>query len=260
MSLAQKRYLWEITLEAIEYYNRPVTTKEVTDYIKNEIPNYKETNTPQNISMLTVNSPSRVNHHSSLSERLSNEGFPRDKLFKIGRGLYEIYSPEKHGIWRMYKENGEYKIMEHSGTLLYEIKKIEEDNGINETTRKALIDARIGQGNFRKQVIDIFKKCPVTGVTMSDMLRASHIKPWSESNNTERLDPHNGIILSAHIDVLFDKGHISFSKKGKMLLKKDDVVEETIRALKIEANAQINFSEESKIYLEWHRDHFQFKE
>lgn len=242
------------------HYNRPVTLKEVTNYIKNEIPNYKETNTSQNISMLTVNSPGRVNHHSSLSERLSNEGFPRDRLFKIGRGLYEIYSPEKHGIWQMYKENGEYKIREYSGTLLYEIKKIEEDNSISETTRKALIEARIGQGNFRKQVIEIFKRCPVTGVTMPDMLRASHIKPWRESNNTERLDPHNGIILSAHIDVLFDKGHISFSKKGKMLLKKDDIVKETIRALKIEANTQINFSTEAQIYLEWHRNYFQFKE
>src|SRR5262249_22602703 len=60
--------------------------------------------------------------------------------------------------------------------------------------------------------------CGVTGCRISAVLRASHIKPWSQSNNRERLDPENGILLAAHIDALFDQGLITFADDGTMLI------------------------------------------
>jgi predicted restriction endonuclease len=106
--------------------------------------------------------------------------------------------------------------------LIDDISKIRNDQTIrDETTRKALIDARLGMGKFRSDLQRRWKgQCAVTGCRLPELLRASHIKPWSESNNRERLDPGNGLLLSAHLDALFDNGLISFDDNGKMLLSR----------------------------------------
>lgn len=87
------------------------------------------------------------------------------------------------------------------------------------TTRKRLVDARVGQGRFRQDLERHWSNaCAVTGVTVRQMLRASHIKPWRGSENGERLDPHNGLLLTANLDCLFDKGLISFADNGRLLM------------------------------------------
>ncbi len=53
---------------------------------------------------------------------------------------------------------------------------------------------------------------------MGAVLRAPHCKPWSKSDNHERLDSNNGLMLSANLDALFDAGLISFDETGKMLV------------------------------------------
>jgi HNH endonuclease len=79
------------------------------------------------------------------------------------------------------------------------------------TTREALIDARRGQGKFRVEVgVRWNNICAVTGCGIVEVLRASHIKPWRDSTNRERLDPENGLLLAAHVDALFDKDLITF--------------------------------------------------
>jgi hypothetical protein len=89
----------------------------------------------------------------------------------------------------------------------------------NQTTRKALIDARLGQGNFRNDLMRIWNSaCAVTGCTVPEVLRASHIKPWRKCTNKERLDPQNGLLLEANLDALFDDGLISFEDDGQMLI------------------------------------------
>ncbi len=94
-------------------------------------------------------------------------------------------------------------------SLVAELEQIERVK--DRTTRKCLIDARLGQGQFRVDVEKLWRgACGVTGCRISAVLRASHIKPWSQSNNKERLDPENGILLAAHIDALFDRGLITF--------------------------------------------------
>jgi predicted restriction endonuclease len=57
-------------------------------------------------------------------------------------------------------------------------------------------------------------RCPMTGITDSALLRASHIVPWSECSDDQRLDVHNGLLLSALWDAAFDKGLVSFSDDG----------------------------------------------
>jgi len=88
-----------------------------------------------------------------------------------------------------------------------------------QTTKQTLIEARLGQGDFRLRVGKRWNdRCAVTGCAIASILRASHIKPWSSSSNRERLDPANGLLLIAHIDALFDRGLISFADEGTMLV------------------------------------------
>lgn len=96
---------------------------------------------------------------------------------------------------------------------------IDKDSNVAPTTKRALVDARLGQGKFRKDVLQSWENCcSVTGSMVLAAIRASHIKPWRESSNTERLDPNNGLPLIANLDALFDTGFISFASSGKLIV------------------------------------------
>lgn len=89
---------------------------------------------------------------------------------------------------------------------------------MSKTTREAIIQARIGQGGFRERLLTHWKNCcALTGIENPCLLVASHIQPWSESDNSSRLDVYNGLMLAAHVDRLFDQGLMSFDDSGKVL-------------------------------------------
>lgn len=128
------------------------------------------------------------------------------------------------------------------------------DDGTTATTRLTNILARVGQGEFRDRLMEKWdRSCAVTGLTCPELLRASHVKPWSDSRPRERLDPNNGLLLAAHLDALFDKGLISFDDAGKMLMSSRLLSEERKHfslplALRLSPNAAL------KAYLAYHRD------
>jgi|GEM_PF-6175726 len=96
---------------------------------------------------------------------------------------------------------------------------INSSTNIGPTTKKLLVDARLGQGEFRKAVLERWGQCcAVTSTAILKAIRASHIKPWRESSNQARLDANNGLPLIAHLDALFDAGLISFEDSGRMLV------------------------------------------
>jgi len=87
------------------------------------------------------------------------------------------------------------------------------------TEAQSLLKSRRGQGKFRADLIYLWTgRCAVTGLSNVTLLRASHIKPWAVSNNYERLDAYNGLLLAASVDRLFDQGLISFSDNGALLI------------------------------------------
>jgi hypothetical protein len=96
---------------------------------------------------------------------------------------------------------------------------------VNDTERNAVVKSRIGQGIFRELLIQHWGACSVTGMNFVPILRASHIKPWSVSSNEERLDPENGLLLTPNLDVAFDRGFISFSDDGDILISSELSVE-----------------------------------
>lgn len=85
------------------------------------------------------------------------------------------------------------------------------------TQRTQLIKARVGQLDFRKNLVRLWKTCAVTGCAVQKMLKASHMKPWADSNAVERLDPFNGLLLTPNLDALFDAGLISFDEDGRII-------------------------------------------
>lgn len=103
-----------------------------------------------------------------------------------------------------------------NAAVLEDIQRIESDASVPETQRLQLAKARIGQGFFRKQVILLNGGCRVTGVTDTRVLIASHIKPWRDATNAERISGYNGILLSPHVDALFDELLITFEDDGRM--------------------------------------------
>jgi 5-methylcytosine-specific restriction enzyme A len=89
----------------------------------------------------------------------------------------------------------------------------------NKTEREGLVTSRVGQGAYRKSIIHRWQyKCAVTGFNKIDVLIASHILPWKDSDDLQRLDVNNGILLSPTYDALFDRHFISFKNNGKIIL------------------------------------------
>jgi hypothetical protein len=139
--------------------------------------------------------------------------------------------------------------------VLDDLKAIESDSSTSPTVRLQLSNARVGQGAFRKRVLAMEPACRVTGVAAPSLLRASHIKPWRESTNAERLDGANGLMLAPHVDLLFDKHLISFGDDGRLIVsRKLDVA--ILRGWHI-ANSAISspFNARQKVYLSVHREH-----
>ncbi len=128
----------------------------------------------------------------------------------------------------------------------------------SKTTREALISARLGMGEFRSDLQRRWgNQCAVTGCTILDILRASHIKPWSLSNNRERLDPANGILLAAHIDALFDRGLISFSNNGLMLLS-ERIGPKDRTMFRLPKKLRLKPTRSEQLFLSHHRKAFGF--
>lgn len=124
---------------------------------------------------------------------------------------------------------------------------------IGATTKEQLVKSRRGQGIFKANVRLNEKACRVTGVADPMHLRASHIKPWKDSNDEEKLNGCNGLLLSPHVDHLFDKGLISFKDDGILLLS--PVLDPTVLARwGITPTLNVGkFSHEQSVFLNYHR-------
>ncbi|MER0109215.1 HNH endonuclease [Aeromonas dhakensis] len=122
------------------------------------------------------------------------------------------------------------------------------------TEKEQLVKSRRGQGLFRSRLEQIEHACRVTGVSNKALLIASHIKPWSESDNAERLDGNNGLLLSPHIDKLFDRGWITFTDAGDLLCAEPSI-EQALLQWGIERPLNVGpFNAKQAAFLEYHRN------
>jgi hypothetical protein len=123
------------------------------------------------------------------------------------------------------------------------------------TEKEQLVTTRLGQERFRENVQNIEKACRISGVADHRFLIASHIKPWRDSNNHERLDGENGLLLTRNIDHLFDQGFISFADDGTLLIS--PVADKAcLRKLGVPVDGPTNvgkFTPKQREYLSFHR-------
>lgn len=121
------------------------------------------------------------------------------------------------------------------------------------TFREQVVRARRGQGVFRANVLLREGACRVTRVDEPRHLKASHIKPWRDATDAERLDGANGLLLSPHIDHLFDDGYITFSTSQELIIV-PEVRNKLLDAWGIDAGVRVGeFSREQNAYLDYHR-------
>ncbi|MBA3285122.1 MAG: HNH endonuclease, partial [Nitrosopumilus sp.] len=131
---------------------------------------------------------------------------------------------------------------------------------ISEIEKEQIVKSRVGQFLFRKNVEQIETECRLTNVKNKRFLIASHIKPWKEcESDEEKLDGNNGLLLSPHVDKLFDKGWISFTDEGKILCANDEI-KEIMKLWNLNFDKSVGgFNDEQKKYLDYHRKAFNFE-
>lgn len=128
-----------------------------------------------------------------------------------------------------------------------------ERTDIGPTQKKQLINARRGQGLFRANVRLHEQACRLTLVCEPEHLRASHIKPWKDSSDSEKIDGSNGLLLAPHIDHLFDRGFISFDDAGLILIS-PALTPSIAGAWGVAAGKNVgSFTSKQKGYLAYHR-------
>ena len=163
---------------------------------------------------------------------------------------------EKIFYWVFTKDSS---LINEEKILLNTIEKITSTylGAFSKTEIEAVVKQRVGQSFLKDKVYNLRKECEITHIRNKKLLIASHIKPWSKSNDNERLDMDNILLLSPLYDKLFDKGFISFDNNGHIIVsKKLDEWDKKIIFKEIkEDNIKINITRKMNNYMEFHRTH-----
>jgi putative restriction endonuclease len=209
---------------------------------------------------------------SALAMKLTNFASLDPKIRSTGRKGLSGASDADRQIWREMTENWAHlaaEIESADGFVDVTDSSHHEQQDNSETTpnflgmtREALIQARVGQSFFRSAVLSAYDfKCCITGLTVPELLVASHIVPWrSDCNN--RLNPKNGLCLSALHDRAFDAGLLTISDAFTVVISKR-LRRKTVDAFLTEAlirfeGKPINLPEKfapDPVFLTHHRKH-----
>ena len=216
-----------------------------------------------------ISESSAGKYHAAIVGKLSNlarqEGLVTDSIFEI----FTVYVFNE--IYNKLVNIDEFQVFDEIGHKMYsnalkkykmylsnmdvelqnEVKVIIEDKGTAVTEKVNLICSRVGQGKFRSSLINYWKECAVTGYSDVKMTVASHIKPWSVSTNTERLDVYNGLLLIPNIDSAFDLGFISFEETGEIIVSKYFKYH---NELGINKHMRISMDKRHMFYMRYHRN------
>ena len=131
---------------------------------------------------------------------------------------------------------------------------------LDTTSRVAIIEARVGQGVFRENVLEAWgHRCAVTGMAIRELVRASHIKPWRAANNRERLDPRNGLALSPNYDAAFDRGIVSFGDDGRVLISHSASRRDIARLGFREEHRLERVTDGHRAFLRYHQEAYGFR-
>jgi putative restriction endonuclease len=166
--------------------------------------------------------------------------------------IYQERNDRGHHMYSSaLKKYTEYLQERFDSDIESDIESILLKSDISNTEKALLLKTRIGQGHFRQKLISLWGGCSITGYKDLSLLVASHIKPWSASSNTERLDAHNGLLLLPNLDKAFDSGFISFNESGKILIS--PLLQEPSN-LGITSSMVVELKSEHQEYMNFHRE------
>jgi predicted restriction endonuclease len=178
--------------------------------------------------------------------RLRDEYFSHDEFFEKNKTGNRMYSRSLN----LYIEFLETNRQQIDGTI-NEVEQIKNDQTLTVLEKESIVLSRIGQGQFREDLIKLWNGCSISHFDDTRFLIASHIKPWKKSDNREKIDKYNGLLLLPTYDKLFDLGFISFEDNGRILISK---YLNNFNRLGIDSNIVIDIKNENKKYLKHHRD------
>lgn len=124
------------------------------------------------------------------------------------------------------------------------------------TEAERLVVQRVGQEVFRDRLLDYWEsRCAITGLAVPALLRASHIKPWADcESDAERLDVFNGLLLAPHLDAAFDRGFITVSEEGEVMVA-GTLDQGARRLLGLDQPLLVrDLTDRHRRYLPWHRE------
>ncbi|MEM5532434.1 DUF6157 family protein [Pseudoalteromonas arctica] len=188
--------------------------------------------------------------HKDSNGKMALVAVDSDHYRRLSKEISTVYAyrtkadPGKQSL--LQKEKSPFNELE------YDLAAINSDSQITQTQKESLINARVGQGKYRQNLLGMWKECAVSGCKTKNLLVASHIKPWRDSSNDERLDKFNGLLLLANIDKAFDSGLISFNALGKIIISKKL---KDFKAAGISLDMKVNLTAEHKYYMQYHRQH-----
>lgn len=176
-----------------------------------------------------------------------------DNNIPVGVVLKEANEYNVLGLGRIIQFSKNYIVIECTNEKLT-YKNLDYTEELFELERSYEIKTRLKQGIFRLKLLDLYSSCNICDCNIPEILVASHIKPWSKSTNTEKLDSNNGLLLCPTHDTLFDKGYISFDSDGKITISSliDDTNKELLNInydQKIDVNSRISH------FLKYHVKH-----
>jgi putative restriction endonuclease len=169
----------------------------------------------------------------------------------IGSEAVAVQQNAERADQSMTAANADLEVWEH-----HIESELDRDSAIPTTEREALIIARRGQGLFKERVMQVERRCRITGVDNPIHLRASHCKPWRDATNDERLDGENGLLLTPSIDHLFDRGFIGFQGDGSLIVS-PVAHRPSLERMGVPTASVLNvgtFSSGQRRFLEYHRD------
>ena len=128
------------------------------------------------------------------------------------------------------------------------------------TDIEKIVKTRVSQGSFRRLLLLEHHQCNLCDITTTSVLRASHIKEWSESSREERIDANNGLLLCANHDALFDRHQISFNPESGNICISNSINSEQRAALNLSDSFNLSMSDRMKSYMQIHYNKFIDKE
>ncbi len=197
-----------------------------------------------------------INGRSLFYDTMRNLGLPNISYLSV----LKIKDPSSKAVFFYFKMFIDYK----SDLVSYVFKneqeqedRIENDKTLSTKVKNTLINSRIGQGDYRKKLLEECPYCPFTMVSDERLLVASHIKPWALSDDKEKVDPKNGFLFTPTFDRLFDRGFITFYEDKTLAVSPwiSPMNQKKLGIYNGKIIDKLPLDEKRKKYLEFHREY-----